>query len=120
MPAGDSTGSVEHRLPHGVTKTEDVPASRTYHEVVTVAAAGTRVQMPKLTRLRSVTFQGASANVGVIYFGDKSVTNGAGVKPGFGLGPRIDSDSITVHRLEDIWVDADNNGDILVIFGVGS
>ncbi len=86
---------------------------------VTVAAAGTRVQVVATgSAVSAVSFRARGTNAGAVYIGDDSVASG----DGYEIGP---GDELTI-RFRDLidlrrfYVDAANNGDKVDYVGVAA
>ena len=112
-PLGSAVGG-------GVLRTRDIPARGIYHAVVTVGADGAAVKAPVAPRTRTITVQAALNNPGIVYLGDKNVTNAAGGKVGYALDKGESLQEIPVERSSDLYVagDATATPNKLVIFGV--
>ena len=99
-PLGSAVGG-------GVLRTRDIPARGISHAVVTVQFGGVAVQAPLAARTRTITVQAALTNPGVVYLGDKNVTNAAGDKVGYALDKGESLQEIPVERSSDLYVAAD-------------
>ena len=105
-------------LQSGRVVTQEATGRLLYFKVVEVLAAGTRVQVPAGPGVMSITVQGADDNAGKVYIGDNTVGNAGDATIGFALGPGVDFGPLQLERPAQLWVDADNAGDKLVILGV--
>ena len=118
MPLGDTvnvTPTVQQQS--GPVRSIAQPGRGIFHAIVTVRA-GLATQVPSSPRTRTITVQAATGNAGVVYIGDKNVTNAAGAKGGYALDKGEALQEIPVERPSELWVAGDTAGDILVVFGV--
>lgn len=109
---------IQERTMSGRITTREEGGRLVYHKVVVVAAAGTRVQVPVGDSAIEVTLQAPIGNTNPVYVGDSGVTNAGGVKIGLSIRPGITHGPLRLERPGELWVDADTNGDELVVFGV--
>ena len=93
------------------------PGLGIFHAIVTVKA-GLATQVPSSPRTRTITVQAARDNTGIVYIGDKNVTDDAGAKVGYALDKGESLQEIPVGKPSELWVAGDTAGDILVVFGV--
>ena len=84
------------------------PATVIFSGTVTVATAGTAVQFPVQPIDAGVTVKAPSGNAGDIYIGPSTVDNTS-----FFLSPG-ESRFIETNNLNNIWVDAASDGDVVV------
>ncbi|MBF6606961.1 MAG: hypothetical protein IVW53_15445 [Chloroflexi bacterium] len=80
------------------------PALTISHGQATVAAAGTRVQLPD-GPARTVSIKALHANTGIVYVGGSTVA----AANGYPLN-KDDAIDIAIDNLSSIWIDADTNG----------
>ena len=80
--------------------------------VITVAAAGTRVQFPVVDRVVKVYLYGPSGNTGIMYVGDVTVAATNGIPVVKSVAPvTIDAPEGQVIDLTTLYVDAATSGD---------
>jgi hypothetical protein len=90
-----------------------------FHVMVPVTTAGKAVRARAVNAHR-IWLQGADGNTGLVYVGGSTVTNASGANRGLGLSPgEILPDPVPLGNTGQIYVDADNNNDQLIILGVG-
>ena len=94
-----------------LTLTFEKPSDGFVHAVVTVATAGTAVQCPIMSRCREVRIQAASANTGLIFVGDSTVTNAGGAVQGYSLAAGAVLGPLALASLRQLWVNAAASGD---------
>jgi len=98
----------------------DLAAAGVWHDIVTVDAAGTRVQAPVSPELRSLDIVNIHAT-GIAYYGGESVTDSAGALPGVPLNPGDKKEGMALSQASRLWFDSDTTGHVIVLFGlVGS
>lgn len=92
---------------------------------VTVAAAGTRVALSATPlETENILIQAKRSNAGNIFIGDSTVdaTNGVSIGPGeylsFSADTEEDDTSYSVVDLAEIYIDAANNGDGVVLIAL--
>lgn len=84
---------------------------------VNVATAGTRVQLTSSdTIFSSIIIQAKSANTGIIYVGDSSVSSANGLELSAGESLEISGDLRNEGQtdelvMSDLWIDASVNGE---------
>lgn len=110
------------RLFSGHLTTQEIAGQFFYQQTKEVAldAAGARIptRMAVSPALMSMTIQGARDNTGPVYIGDSTVGGNGSANVGFALQPGVDFGPVRCSRANQIYFNADNDGDRLVIIGV--
>jgi len=110
---------IQERLMTGRIVTREEAGRTFYHTVVTVADAGTPVRAPAAGAVLSLTLQAPHGNAGEVFIGSADTVGITGdATIGFSLKPGVDYGPLQLERPAQIWVNADNDGDQLVIVGV--
>jgi hypothetical protein len=106
----------------GKTLTQEVSGQFFYQQTKEVALddAGVRIptRMGHSPSLMSMTIQGARDNTGPVYIGDFSVGGNGSANVGFALQPGVEFGPVRCTRAHQVYFNADNDGDRLVIIGV--
>lgn len=87
---------------------------------VALDAAGARIptRMAVSPALMSMTIQGARDNTGPVYIGNSTVGGNGSANVGFALQPGVEFGPVRCTRAHQVYFNADNDGDRLVIIGV--
>lgn len=76
------------------------------------AVAGTAVNGSTVSTVNGVLLVARPSNVGAVYIGDNTTTNGSGAKRGLILSQLgMPSSILPISNLNQLWINADNNGD---------
>lgn len=94
----------------------DVPAATIWHDIVTVATAGTSVRAPISPDLRSLDIQNQHATANV-FFGGSDVTNAAGDKEGQRLVAGA-TKSLSLSQAQELYFDSDTSSTVISLFGL--